>query len=73
MTTRINPEFMDEVRKNDHLISKVLSDREQKILRLRYEDYKSYSEIAEIEGVTKERIRQIDGKARRKLRFANGS
>ena len=44
-----------------------LSDREQKIIKLRYENYLSYSEIAGQFNVTKERIRQLIAKALSKL------
>ncbi|MCK9293253.1 sigma-70 family RNA polymerase sigma factor, partial [archaeon] len=53
-------------------ILKTLTDREEKVLRLRYGllDGKTYTleEVGREFGVTRERIRQIEGKALRKLR-----
>lgn len=45
-----------------------LTEREKKILELRYKNKLTYGEISEIMGVTRERIRQILAKALRKLR-----
>ena len=49
-----------------------LTDREEKVLRLRYGllDGKTHTleEVGKEFGVTRERIRQIEGKALRKLR-----
>jgi len=49
-----------------------LSDREQRILTLRYgldgrEDPKSLEEIGRILGITRERVRQLEGEALRRL------
>lgn len=40
-----------------------LTKREQEVIHLRYVENKSLKEIAEIYGVTKERIRQVEAKA----------
>ena len=49
-----------------------LSDQEQKVLRMRFglddDDPKTLEEIGKVFGVTRERIRQIEAKAIRKLR-----
>lgn len=45
-----------------------LTDRERKILELRYKEKLTLEQCGKIEGVTKERIRQIQAKALRKLR-----
>lgn len=46
-----------------------LTDREQEILRERYFYSKTLEEVAEVHNVTRERIRQIEAKAIRKLRY----
>ena len=49
-----------------------LSEQEQKVLRMRFglddDDPKTLEEIGKVFGVTRERIRQIEAKAIRKLR-----
>ena len=49
-----------------------LNDQEQKVLRMRFglddDDPKTLEEIGKVFGVTRERIRQIEAKAIRKLR-----
>ena len=45
-----------------------LTDREQKVLRLRYEEGMTYEQTGNEFGVTRERIRQVEEKAMRKLR-----
>jgi RNA polymerase sigma factor (sigma-70 family) len=48
-----------------------LTDRESKIVRYRFEDGMTYEEIGKIFNVTRERIRQVEHKAHRKLRHPN--
>ena len=55
----------------DIMIQK-LHDQERKVILYRYEECLSYDEIAERLDVTRERIRQIEAKAIRKLRYSNG-
>ena len=55
-------------------MNKYLTDREKEVLMLRFglnEDRKEYTleEIGQKYGITRERIRQIEIKARKKLRF----
>jgi len=45
-----------------------LTDREQKVLRLRYEEGMTYEQTGKEFDVTRERIRQVEAKAMRKLR-----
>lgn len=45
-----------------------LSDREQKVLEKRFQDFKTFEEVGKDFNVTRERIRQIEAKALRKLR-----
>lgn len=45
-----------------------LRTREKEVLRLRDEEKKTLQEIGEIFGVSKERIRQIEARARLKLK-----
>jgi len=58
-------------------VLKVLTDREREVLELRFglKDGKSYTleEVGQIFGVTRERIRQIEAKALRKLRHPQRS
>ena len=55
----------------EDVISKELSERESKVLYLRYGLGYSLEETGKEFGVTKERIRQIEAKALRKLRHPN--
>ena len=48
-----------------------LSERERKVLKHRFIELKTYEEIGNIFGVTRERIRQVEAKAIRKLRHPN--
>ena len=45
-----------------------LSDREQKVLEERFQDFKTLEEVGRDFNVTRERIRQMEAKALRKLR-----
>ena len=58
-----SPVLIEEVMKN------CLSERENKILQMRYEWGMSLEETGKECGVTRERIRQVEAKAIRKLRF----
>ena len=46
----------------------LLSDKEQKVLELRYDGHKTLDEVGSMIGVTRERVRQIEAKALRKFR-----
>ena len=58
-------------------VLKALTDREREVLELRFglKDGRSYTleEVGQIFGVTRERIRQIEAKALRKLRHPQRS
>lgn len=56
--------------RNPELIMDQLPERTKDILLLRYRDHKTLEEIAKKYGVTRERIRQIERKAIRKLKVA---
>ena len=56
------PEYLKEI------VDTELTERETKCIHLRFEDLKTYDEIAAEFNVTRERIRQILAKAIRKLR-----
>ena len=45
-----------------------LTEREQQILKYRFEDCMTYEDVGKVFNVTRERIRQIEAKALRKLR-----
>ena len=49
-------------------MSEKLTEKEQKILRMRYCDGMTLVEIGQRFGVTRERIRQIEAKALRKMK-----
>jgi len=55
----------------DRYCTGLWTDREEEVLRLRLEDHWTFSQVADKFGVTRERIRQIEAKALRKLRSAN--
>ena len=55
----------------EDVMAKCLTERENKILQMRYEWGMSLEETGKEFGVTKERIRQIESKALRKLRHPN--
>ena len=48
-----------------------LTKREKEVIHLRYAEGKTLSEIGDIYGVTRERIRQVEQKALRKIEKAN--
>ncbi len=60
------------LRERLHEVIKTLTDREQKVLKLRFGiddgNPRTLEEVGSLFGVTRERIRQIEGKALRKLR-----
>lgn len=60
------------VKKADEKLLKMLSEREEMVLKLRWGFYKNkcftLNDVAECLGVTRERVRQIEDKALRKLR-----
>ncbi|MGZ3140162.1 RNA polymerase sigma factor RpoD [Candidatus Phytoplasma solani] len=66
MMTEVTQKLLDEVLKN------TLTDREEKVLKLRYGLFNgkthTLEEIGNLLGVTRERIRQIESKALRRLR-----
>jgi len=66
------PDFTEfEQEQTKSLVSKAVStlgQREQNILRMRFDDDLSYDECAKHLGVTRERVRQIEAKALRKMR-----
>jgi RNA polymerase sigma factor (sigma-70 family) len=53
----------------EEVMNKVLSERENKVLQMRYQWGMTLEEAGKEFGVTRERIRQIEAKAIRKLRF----
>ena len=55
----------------DIMIQK-LHDQERKVILCRYEEGLTHDETAKNLGVTRERVRQIEAKAIRKLRYLNG-
>lgn len=67
-TVWVNDE--DHVTGLNHALG-TLSDREQKVIQMRYHDVMTLEEVAKDFGVTRERIRQIEAKAVRKLRHAS--
>ena len=46
----------------------VLSERERRVLEMRYFQHKTLREIGEVFGVTRERVRQIEASAFRQIR-----
>ena len=54
---------MTTSRRRERDIPMKLTKREQEVIHLRYVENKSLKEIADIYGVTKERIRQVEAKA----------
>ncbi len=74
-TNTLNPyeySVQEWVKRTLNEVLETLTDREEKVLRLRYGllDGKTHTleEVGKEFGVTRERIRQIEGKALRKLR-----
>jgi DNA-directed RNA polymerase sigma subunit (sigma70/sigma32) len=55
----------------DRYCTGLWTDREETVLRLRLEDHCTLDQVATRFNVTRERIRQIEAKALRKLRSAN--
>ena len=70
----LEEEAINELRKKeiDDLIESLNNEREKEIIRLRFgfvDGYpKTLEEVGQIYGVTRERIRQIEAKALRKIR-----
>lgn len=52
----------------EYAITNGLTEREANIVKLRYQQGMTYDSIGKIYGITRERVRQIDRKALRKLR-----
>ena len=52
----------------EYVIANGLTEREAGIVKLRYQQGMTYDSIGKVYGVTRERVRQIDAKAIRKLR-----
>ena len=52
----------------EYVINNGLTEREANIVKLRYQQGMKYDSIGKVYGVTRERVRQIDAKALRKLR-----
>lgn len=50
------------------MVSSIVTNREKNILKKRFEEEKTYKQIGEEEGISTERVRQIEAKALRKLR-----
>lgn len=73
----INPEYVfknEDLRDQIDKILKELPEREEKIIRMRFGldgtgSGKTLDEVGKVFGVTKERIRQIEGKAIRRLKM----
>lgn len=69
-----NQKLLEEQVEEDQLHKKLwdeistLTPREQQVLKMRYEDNMYLDQCGEVLGVTRERIRQIEAKALRKLR-----
>lgn len=69
----VAPDIWDyDIRHFKKLIS-TLMDREQRVLEMRYQFGMSLEEAAKVFGLTKERVRQIQKKAERKLRYRSAS
>ena len=69
----VTPDIWDyDIRHFKKLIS-TLMDREQRVLEMRYQFGMSLDEVAKAFGLTKERVRQIQKKAERKLRYRSAS
>lgn len=69
----VAPDVWDyDIRHFKQLIS-TLMDREQRVLEMRYQFGMSLDEVAKAFGLTRERVRQIQKKAERKLRYCSAS
>lgn len=61
-------EILPNFEENWQKASEILNERELHILMLRYKNYKALEEIGKSFGLTRERIRQLESKAIRKLK-----
>ena len=65
-------EEISEKQKRTDVLVRILTDREKKVLTLRFgfgvRDAMTLQEVGDNMGVTRERVRQIEGKALKKLR-----
>ena len=67
----LSPERMEQLKKQAVAVLATLTPREEKVLRMRFgigEEPKTIEEVGEDFYVTRERIRQIEAKALRKMR-----
>ena len=64
-----NSMYAPEILERFEEILKEFTPREQEIIALRYQQYKTFEEIGKVYGVTRERVRQILTKAIIKIRY----
>jgi len=73
----LSPLMNDDVRKGTEGVLQMLSPNEERVIRMRYgigwEREHSLQDIADVFGLTRERIRQIEVKAFQKLRSADNA